>query len=455
MMYRRILTESDVDYNTVILLPKLYRENKMDTIQAIIDYDIRSYSTSGLLAPFIIIDEIRTRRFRERLENSRTINDSSRYRKISDSLQAGRNEQGPTDTIAMQPTVGQRVAAARKAYVAAQSRVNDAQIAVVNAAPLQKSLREETLKKELASLKAAVTELNAATDARFYQDYIISYYLQWFLDNYDIKDSLDYPEFIRAPYSEYFDFIKTMATEQLKKPGLSPVEKFLLNFFANPSKQALNQLNDSEYNGSLLQEAWLDMSSRKASFQGFHVGFAAGEWIPQGNLSAIGNHPYCNFVIGGRGKNDKFMCDIAGGFRFGSSPNNYKVKVNDSAINTKSYIGYYAGLEETFAVWRNYRHEVDVFAGLAWEGYSTTPDTSVSYLSSVNFNVGVGYKLYVKHKQKKNNMVHSYIAFQAKYHFIHYANDGGTDLTGNALTVGLAYGWYSRSAVKHYYIDKW
>jgi hypothetical protein len=111
----------------------------------------------------------------------------------------------------------------------------------------------------------------------------------------------------------------------------------------------------------------------------------------------------------------------------------------------------------------NKRHELSIIGGIGYEDLGTLSSNSPYYslnnsnayggdIYSINLNAGMGYKMYFIHKTKSDKIKNSYISLEAKYNNVRFDNSGGTNLNGNAWTIGLVYGAYSHK-VKHYYIE--
>jgi hypothetical protein len=175
-------------------------------------------------------------------------------------------------------------------------------------------------------------------------------------------------------------------------------------------------------------------------------------WYPNGNLSILGPHPYLGFIIGGRYK--KFMFDFNATMRMLRSANYYKVENtdNDSVYLTKDYQGYYLGADCGYSLIKTKKQEVDILAGIGWEGIDVTiADSVYNTYPSLNVNAGLGYKVYIGSRDTKKASVSWYISAQAKYNFTGFNNKGGTDLAGGAFTFGIVCGCY-RTAHNYYFL---
>ncbi len=375
MMTQRYMTCDDIFYNTITLVPKLYREKKMDTLKAVISYCKKNCGFYEAIVGFSILNSIENNTFREELTD--TYKDS--------------------------------------------------------------------------------TKGNSLKDVMFYKNNILSY-LEEYKSNQNIeKMPANYPHYAYTAYVDYNNFMLEFARSLLNKPGLGHTERFLVKFYAYPDSMSLRQLDDSLYHGSLIQEAYKD----RTKFGGVSYGLNFGQWHPTGQLAVLGDHPFLGAYIGGRGGG--FSCDFVMNFGFGDAANRYIVVKDDSIYNTKYFFNYYIGLDFGQALFRTNHSELAFLYGIAYDGIETIDVSSNSnsnansnatgkVLSSLNLNTGLGYKFYYRHITNDNSYRHPYVALQAKYNFVSYNNNGGTDLTGRSFTFSLIWGMYAKHI--HHYYDK-
>jgi hypothetical protein len=312
-------------------------------------------------------------------------------------------------------------------------------------------IREHRFKEQLPSDKDTTEHVS---DIGYYEDYIISYYLTWYADNYDIADNKTYAEYYRVAYGHYFEFIKTLATETLKQPGLSAAEKYLLRFFANPDKAPFSELNNQSYNGTSLKRAWLRYNNQRSNISGFDLALMTGIWSPTGSLSRLGNHPYIGYQVGG--KFNKWLVDLKLDFRFLHAAEYYTVIISGSPHLGNYFFGLNMGIDAGYELLQRRKFGLEAVGGVAYEGFDAISSTNNNSnndgsLSTVNLNLGVNLRWYIRHKVKSKGESWSYLALQPKYNFLFYHNDGGSDLAGNAFTLSLIYGGFSRK-IDHYYL---
>lgn len=294
------------------------------------------------------------------------------------------------------------------------------------------------------------------SDSSYYQLYILSYYFQWYLDNHNIGKDGTYREDLRNAYGQYFIFIKKLAKETLEEPGLSEDEQFILRFYANPSDSLYQLLERPEYAGSPLNNAWLRLKKERELRSGTDLAVFGGLWIPNGNLAVLGNHPYVGFLVGS--KKNRHSFNIRMDFQFLNTPTNYLVKIDTTLYATNSFFGLNMGLDYAYHFWGTKGIQVNAVGGIAWEVFDAglsehySADSKDNGFNTLNLNVGISCKVFVKHKVTRDHVKDSYLGLTGKYNFLFFNNSGGTDLSGNVVTVGLVYGAHTRK-VSHYYIS--
>jgi hypothetical protein len=167
----------------------------------------------------------------------------------------------------------------------------------------------------------------------------------------------------------------------------------------------------------------------------------AGWWIPTGRLSKIlGSHPSVGVQLGLRSKWNEY--DLTWTFRFlHPTPQEYSFVRNDSMFTSTYYDGGYVGFEYTRYLLHEKHFEFGLTTGIGYDYFSvidgfhpSDPDFSMLPINvgSFNFNNGLRFKYFFHGR--------GFLGLTARYNLIHYANDGGTDLSGNAFTLDLSYG---------------
>ena len=172
-----------------------------------------------------------------------------------------------------------------------------------------------------------------------------------------------------------------------------------------------------------------------------HSSIFTGIWLPTGSAKLLGNHPLFGFQVGFYHK--KMTYNLTADFKWMASRNEYQVLRDANLETTKNFFGGYFGLDLSRELARFKKHQIDILAGIGFDGFDALESTTGSSaaggengrsINSLNINTGLGYKYFFKNK--------AYIGLQGKYNFVNYKNTGGTDLSGNNITISLLLGGF-------------
>jgi hypothetical protein len=166
-----------------------------------------------------------------------------------------------------------------------------------------------------------------------------------------------------------------------------------------------------------------------------------GWWFPTGHLgSVLGSHPSVGMQLGYRTKRNEY--DITWNVRFlYPTPRLYTFVRQDSVYTSNYYDGGYIGFEYSRFFVHQKHVDLGYTAGIAYDYFSVADgwsdhhrETNIVPLNvgSFDFNFGLRFKYFLH--------CGTFFGLTAKYHLIHYNNDGGTDLAGNAYTLDLLFG---------------
>lgn len=234
-------------------------------------------------------------------------------------------------------------------------------------------------------------------------------------------------------------FTVRLAKELLVRDDLEPIERFFLKMYSNDFEGTFTMLQTEDFKGTKIQELYFNEIKRNKRQVIGHGDFLLGAWIPQDNLETVGSHPFIGFRGGFRYK--RLIADATLGIKFGKSPNVYQVYENDSIWDTDHFLGGYIGFDLGFEMFRIKNSSFDLIGGVAFDGFdvlkvddpNSNTDISKS-INALNINIGLGYKYNINQW--------NYIGVDFKYNIVDYENKMGTDLSGNALTINLIYGFY-------------
>ena len=242
-------------------------------------------------------------------------------------------------------------------------------------------------------------------------------------------------------YREVFEdrldkFTIALAKKLLETKECQSVEKFFLRIYSNDFKQGFQMLDSDELNGTRIKELYLKEKRKYEQTVYFNSDVMGGIWIPQGNLEILGTHPFLGLRPGFKYK--KITTGLAFGFRFIKSPNIYQVYMDDVIWDTDHFLGVFIGLDTSYEMLRLGKNSIDIIGGLAFDNIEALNDkkygsnNSVKNISSLNLNIGLGYKFHFKNQR--------YLGLETKYNFVNYKNPQGTNLDGNVFTFNLIFG---------------
>jgi len=236
----------------------------------------------------------------------------------------------------------------------------------------------------------------------------------------------------------YRNFTLKLANS-LKDKQLTPTEQFFVNFYADSSAVKIGKLlNSNDYAGTLIQQRYKSYKDSVKRIPAGHLGFYTGCYIPLGNNQILGNKLLLGFRFGSKFyKNYLNFCLNA---KIGKAKDEYFVMHENQLTKTDVASGAYIGAEYERVLFAS--KKTAFLCALGFGGENTTAiqaDTDADIKSKIlwttNFNGGLGIKHYYGFDR--------YIGLSASYNYLNLNNKGGTDLSGNALSIRLAYGFSS------------
>jgi len=301
------------------------------------------------------------------------------------------------------------------------------------------------ISEEIIRCKILLAIDNHNFNERIYNSNILNYLISY-KNNSSILDSNYGKIYVRFNWNYYNNqpdtldkFTVYLAKVLLKRNDLKPIESFFLRIYSNDFENTFAMLQTEEFNGTIIQGLYnkeIEMYKKKVIG---HGDLLLGAWIPQDNLETVGSHPFFGFRYGIQYK--KLIADVTIGFKFGKSPKVYQVYENDSIWDTDHFFGGYLGLDMGLEMVKIKNSSFDLIGGIAFDGFDAlkaddpnSNDDITKSLNSLNLNVGLGYKY--------NINPWNYLGVDIKYNILDYKNPRGTDLSGNALTINLIYGFY-------------
>lgn len=293
-------------------------------------------------------------------------------------------------------------------------------------------------------LKIEKSGFHLSSDANAYTIDMLTEYANYFQkkDNLSTIGSENNPEII------FFKFSSSWANDLLKEKRLDDNEKFICRILNGEIKKPEREIRQ---NAQIYPElkALLDQNfevKRKEVRSNF--AFGTGVWLPTGNLSTLGAHPTFSFLFGIREKHHAL--DLSMYIRYLNSANTYTIKKNDISYSTDYYLGFYFGLDYTYYFLSNKRTELGLVGGMGWDGFQFAEepyhydyyyyDYSHSTLNSFNANAGLRFNYFFSNS--------FYLGLLGRYNAINYTTHGGTNLSGDAVSIDLIIGFNGKIVAK-------
>ena len=286
-----------------------------------------------------------------------------------------------------------------------------------------------------------------------------------------------------AMYPGYNDFTLALAGVLKDLPNLQPMEAFFVDFYTHDFEQAMALLESGALAGSLLDSLYRlrERPLRVQPYEGqqlpalyeeggrdetqpervsetrsttrrqlpnlfevpaVHWGASLGFWTPRGALSTLGNHPQIGFTAGTT--NARFLFGLDARLGFLNTPVEYQVIIDNEPYDTRTFTQVYLGLHQGFALLHRYPNALYFMIGIGYDGIDPVkhahrqddafrgPDVIHSY----NVNAGLSFKRVLESQH--------FLSFNIRYNLVNYKNRGGTDLSGNVITAGVAFGMFER-----------
>jgi hypothetical protein len=248
-------------------------------------------------------------------------------------------------------------------------------------------------------------------------------------------------------HESYYNFIKYFAAQLKERTNKNSLEYFICDFYGQNFEALLSALKENALPGTLLQQ---NFNTRKANLDNLiegNIGVLAEYWIPTGNARTLGNHPGLGMQVGLKRRN--LTADITLMFRFMKSSNPYSIYENDSLYTTNNFSSMYAGFEIGNVVYSRKRYDFSILGGIANDAITAVPgdeekDIASIGINALNLNFGAGYRHYFGNPAR-------YVGIQVRYNVVDYFTRGGSDLSGNTLSVRFVAGW-SRNTSRDYFL---
>ncbi|MCB2230027.1 hypothetical protein KQH82_04870 [bacterium] len=260
---------------------------------------------------------------------------------------------------------------------------------------------------------------------------------------YGYFDSRDwYGSMYQGPPSQrYADFEDSLAGVLVHETDSTTVAHYWLRHFTGDDSFLLRHLKARDCPEQCLQDAYDALVARLLSQRyeaRINLGVLTGVWLPQSEADVLG--PKLEFggqlgIYPGR-----FGLDATLLFRVLNAREDFVIVSDPGPDSGKSFFGGYVGLDGTYEVYRHDRHTFGLRGGTGygWLGHVQNGDHSSRPNSNTfDFNLGCSYRLAYNKTRTR------YVGLIFRYSVLNHATRGGSDLSGNAISLCLTYGWLS------------
>jgi hypothetical protein len=167
-----------------------------------------------------------------------------------------------------------------------------------------------------------------------------------------------------------------------------------------------------------------------------YVSVTGGFWIPTEKLKLLGAHPSLGCQVGYHHNVNDLALTIQ--FKFIEAAHPYTVLRNGRLYDLTHFFGGYIGVDYTRFIISDKSFQLGVVAGAGYDGFDISSGEGEEYLKplsigSLNVNTGLRFNFFYTARK--------FIGIQGRYNMINYKNEGGSTLTGDAITIDLIFGF--------------
>ncbi|MBD3401677.1 hypothetical protein GF420_02185 [candidate division GN15 bacterium] len=248
----------------------------------------------------------------------------------------------------------------------------------------------------------------------------------------------------RIDTSAYARLLQGLTDRLLVQTDSTTAEHALLRYYVRDPGYIRARLREHSYPGTCLQETYdreIDYQLALRDHNRVHWAVMTGIWIPLDRAELLGNKMQLGGKLGYRF--NRLGVDLSLLFRFLESANEYVIRDGDKEDRGTSFLGGYLGADGAFEAVRSGRHTLSLIGGIGLDGFGPAggeDDSETAGVNSLNLNIGMTYRLAVSSDLTR------YIGVQGRYNVVKYGTGGGSDLTGNTISIAVMYGSLTNTA---------
>lgn len=243
------------------------------------------------------------------------------------------------------------------------------------------------------------------------------------------------------PSQRYSDFEDSLAKVLLIETDSTTVAHYWLRHFTGDDSFILRHLRARDCPEACLQETYdvtvAELLTEQYNFRA-HLGIIVGAWIPQDEADVLG--PKAELGARAGLYSGRFGFDATLVLRFIRAREEFIIMGSDRPDSGKSFFGGYCGFDCSYELLRSGRHSLGPLLGIGygWLGHAETGDNSSRpYADVLDLNVGWTYRFAYNRTQTK------YLGLSLRFNPVNFGTAGGTDLSGDAFSITLIWGWLS------------
>lgn len=240
--------------------------------------------------------------------------------------------------------------------------------------------------------------------------------------------------------TSYRGFVHALAVDAAAVSDTASFSHAAAVFLSGDQPRVITNLSHGQYRGTCLQNVYdrrLDSLVRQRENFVTNWSVNGGVWIPQGPIEVLGTKA----ELGGQAglRTGRFGADASLLFRFIDTDKPWSASHNGRLYETKYFHSIYIGLEPNFTVYSGLGSRLELFAGGGWDGLlgltaDVIDEEYGDYQNSYNINFGLTQRFFYGTRRNW------YLGVQARYNIVDYDTDGGTDISGNTISVNLIWG---------------
>jgi hypothetical protein len=261
---------------------------------------------------------------------------------------------------------------------------------------------------------------------------------EFLLDQYD-WDGLYGQNPMDRTHEKFTNFTSKLGSQLSEDRSVGECGRTIGLFYSGEFDSAFAVIQRPALRGTILGRSYQSFADRiKQKFpDDLNFALLLGNWNPQGENRLFGHHPDVGVQLGWEGR--KFRADGTISYRFQSSDNPYTVDSLGNWVATTKFNSWLFGVDCGLKIFDTRTLSTDIFGGFAYDVvYSVTKATDpVEHVShgSAGASIGLRQRIFV------NARTGMYIGAMIRYSVVDYSNSGGTDISGNTVTVSAVIGW--------------